>query len=119
MVLAILHLNQAGTMSYLICLLCKLAFCNSIIIICSIFMTKKSDRSWFQFDSNVACTVTYISKRNFSKCTCCVTFPGHFMLRMRIGNLISVIKILLFWQILWTKLYLNAEFESNQVKDSH
>ena len=25
-------------------------------------MTKKSDSSWFQFDSNVVCTVTFIRK---------------------------------------------------------
>ena len=28
-------------------------------------MTKKSDSSWFQFDSNVVCTVTYIRKKIF------------------------------------------------------
>ena len=26
-------------------------------------MTKKSDSSWFQFDSNVVCTVTFIRKK--------------------------------------------------------
>ena len=30
-------------------------------------MTKKSDRSWFQFDSNVVCIVTYMRKRTFPK----------------------------------------------------
>ena len=52
-------------------------------------MTKKSDSSWFQSDSNVVCTVTYISEL-----ASYVTFPDHFVLRMRIGNLISIIKIL-------------------------
>ena len=69
-------------------------FYNSIIIICWICMTKKSDSSWFQFDLNVVCTVTHIRKRIFSKLACYVTFPDHFVLRMRIGNLISIMKIL-------------------------
>ena len=57
-------------------------------------MTKKSDSSWFQFDSNVVCAVTHnIRKRIFSKLACFVTFPDHFVLRMRIEKLISVIKI--------------------------
>ena len=67
---------------------------HSIFIICWICMTKKSDSSWFQFDSNVVCTVTYIWKRTFSKLACYVTFADHFVLRMLIGNLISIIKIL-------------------------
>ena len=58
-------------------------------------MTKKSDSSWFQFDLNVVCTVTYIRKRIFSKLACNVTFPGHFVLLMRTGNLISIIKKLM------------------------
>ena len=57
-------------------------------------MTKKSDSSWFQFDSNVVYTVTHLRKRFSSKLACYVTFPDHFVLRMRIGNLISIIKIL-------------------------
>ena len=40
-------------------------------------MTKKTDSLWFQFDSNAACTVTYIRKIIFTKLTCCVTFPDH------------------------------------------
>ena len=28
-------------------------------------MTKKCDSSWFQFDSNVVCTVTYIREKIF------------------------------------------------------
>ena len=44
--------------------------------------------------SNELCTVTHIRKRIFSKLACYVTFPDHFVLRMRIGNLISIIKIL-------------------------
>ena len=74
-------------------------------------MTKKSDSSWFQFDSNVLCAVTHIRKRIFSKLACYVTFPEHIVLRMRIGNLISIIKILLFWRTLCTKLCLNAELK--------
>ena len=57
-------------------------------------MTKKSDSSWFQFDSNVVCTVTHVRKIIFSKLACYDTFPDHFVLCMRIGNLISIIKIL-------------------------
>ena len=57
-------------------------------------MTKKSDSSWFLFDSNVVCTVTHIRKRMFSKLACYVTFPDDFVLGMHIGNLISIIKIL-------------------------
>ena len=52
-------------------------------------MTKKSDSSWFQFDSNAVCTVTHIRKRIFPKLACYVTLPDHFVLRMHIGNLIS------------------------------
>ena len=57
-------------------------------------MTKKGDSSWFQFDSNVLCTVTHIRKRSFSKLACYVTLTDHFVLRMRIGNLFSITKIL-------------------------
>ena len=57
-------------------------------------MTRKSDSSWFQFDSNVVCADTNIEKRFFSKLACYVTFPEHFVLRMLIGNLISIIKAL-------------------------
>ena len=55
-------------------------------------MTKKSDNSCCQFGSNVVCTVNYIKKRIFLKLACYVTFPDHFLLRMRIGNLISITK---------------------------
>ena len=120
MVLVILYLNQTGTMIYLIYLLCKLALLlNSINIICWICMTKKSDSSWFQFDSNVVCAVTHIRKRIFSKLACFVTFPDHFVLRIPIGNLISIIKILWFWRIVCSKLCLNAKFKRNQMKHSH
>ena len=57
-------------------------------MICWVCMTKKRDSSWFQFDSNVACTVIHISKRSFIKLAGDVTLPDHFVLRMRIGNLI-------------------------------
>ena len=57
-------------------------------------MAKKIDSSWFQFDSNVVCTVTYIRKRIFTKLASYVTFSDHFVLRMRIGNRIGIIKIL-------------------------
>ena len=53
-------------------------------------MAKKSDNSCCQFDSNVACTVNYIKKMIFSKLACYVTFSDHFVLRMRIGNLITI-----------------------------
>ena len=60
-------------------------------------MAKKSDSSWFQFESNVACIVTYVSKIIFfHNGLCYVTFQDHFVLRMRIGNLIRIIKILHF-----------------------
>ena len=39
-------------------------------------MTKKSDSSWFQFDSNVVCTVTHIRKRIFSKLASFYDFGG-------------------------------------------
>ena len=91
----------------------------SIIIICWICMTKRSDNPWFQFDSTVVCAVTHIKKRIFPKLACFVIFPDHFLLPMRIGNLISIIKIFLFWQILCTKLGLNAEFKGNRVKHYH
>ena len=81
-------------------------------------MTKKSVSSWFLFDSNVVSAVTHIRKY-FSKLACFVTFPDHFVLGMRIGKLISKIKILWFWWILFTKLCLNAEFKRNRVKHSH
>ena len=56
-------------------------------------MTKKSDNLWYQFDSNVVGTVAHIRKI-FFKLACYVTFPDNFVLRMRIGNLISIITIL-------------------------
>ena len=40
-------------------------------------MTKKSDSSWFQFDSNVICTVTYVGK-NFFKIRLLCHLPGPF-----------------------------------------
>ena len=52
-------------------------------------MIKKSDSSWFQFDSNV---VLILGKYFFSKLACFVTFLDHFVLHMRTGNLISIIK---------------------------
>ena len=57
-------------------------------------MTKKSVSSWFQFDSNVASAVILLGKEFFSKLARFVTFPDHFVLRMHIANLISIIKIL-------------------------
>ena len=41
-------------------------------------MTKKSDSSWFQFDSNVVCTVTYIKKKTFFKIRLLCHLPGPF-----------------------------------------
>ena len=67
-------------------------------------MTKKSDSSWFQFDSNVECTVTHIRKRMFSKLACYVIFPDHLVLRMRIGNLISISKFYQYNQMLREKI---------------
>ena len=43
-------------------------------------MTKKSDNSWFQFDSNVVCTVSHIRKTNFSELAFYVTFLDDFVL---------------------------------------
>ena len=57
-------------------------------------MTKKSDSSWFQFDSNVVCTVTHIRKRFFSKLACYVTFPDHFVLRLCITLADSLHKVM-------------------------
>ena len=41
-------------------------------------MTKKSDSAWFQFDSNVVCTVTHIRKRIFFKIGLLCHLPGPF-----------------------------------------
>ena len=41
-------------------------------------MTKKSDSSWFQFDSDVVCVVTHIKKRIFFKIGLLCHLPGSF-----------------------------------------
>ena len=41
-------------------------------------MTKKSDSSWFQFDSKVVCTVAHIRKRIFFKIGLLCHLPGLF-----------------------------------------
>ena len=41
-------------------------------------MTKKSDSSWFQFDSNVVCTVTHIKKKDIFKIGLLCHLPGTF-----------------------------------------
>ena len=41
-------------------------------------MTKKSNSSWFQFDSNVVCTVIHIKKRIFLKIDLSCHLPGRF-----------------------------------------
>ena len=41
-------------------------------------MTKKSDSSCFQFDSNVVCAVTHIRKRIFFKIGLLCHLPGPF-----------------------------------------
>ena len=40
-------------------------------------MTKESDSSWFQFDSNILCTVTYIRKKCY-KIGLLYHLPGPF-----------------------------------------
>ena len=89
---SLFELNWNHSLSYLFIM--QISRSINLLSICWICMTKKSDSSWIQSDSNVACTVTYIKKRIFSKLACYVTFLGHFVLHMRTGNLISIIKIL-------------------------
>ena len=47
-------------------------------VICWICMAKKSDSSWFQFDLNVVCTVTYIRKQIFFIIRLLCHLPGPF-----------------------------------------
>ena len=87
---SLLESNWNHDLSYLFVMQIS-PFYNSTIIISCICMIKKSDNSWFQFDSNVVCTVTHIRK---TKLACYGILPDHFALRMRTENVISIIKIL-------------------------
>ena len=69
-------------------------------------MTKKSDSSWFQFDSSVVWPVTYIRKRIFTKTGLLCHLPGPFCVAHA------------HWKPI-LNLCLNAEFKSNRVKHSH
>ena len=80
-------------------------------------MTKKSDSSWFQFDSNVVCTVTYIREKMFKIHLLC-HLPGPFCiphaqwkLNQHNQNFMNLSDSL--------HKCLNAEFKSNRVKHSH
>ena len=83
-------------------------------------MTKKSDSSWFQFDSNVLCTVNYINKRKCFKISLLCYLPrpfcvahAHWKPNQRNQN------FMILADSLDGVMYIYAEFESNRVNRSH
>ena len=94
-VLIMFYLNPTGAMNYIISLLCKLPLIHSFIITISwISITKKSESSWSQLDSNEARAAAYFGKTNLPNLAHYLVFPGHFALRMRTYRIITIIQIL-------------------------